>query len=117
MTSVFRACTGTRHKARSRQVTGIPLTLITLDTASPAVMPSVAGNPGMPVTNANPGQEALTTALNAQAMEEQELPAPETALPATTANNESQLGISYLNNCANQTSPGNNISVCSSDPF
>ena len=42
---------------------------ITLGVASPTVIPSVAGNPGTPVTNENPSQEALTTALNAQAME------------------------------------------------
>ena len=43
--------------------------------------------------------------------------APETAMPVTTASNESQSGTSYLNNCANQTTPCNNISMCSSDPF
>ena len=46
-------------------------------------------------------------------MEEQEL----SALPVMTASNESQLGASYLNNCAHHTTPNNNISVCSSDHF
>ena len=50
-------------------------------------------------------------------MEEQELSAPETALPVTTASNISQLGASYLNNHANQTTLGNDVSMCSSDPF
>ena len=69
---------------------------ITLDAASPTVIPSMAANPGMTVTNAKSGKKALTTPLNAQAMEEWELSAPETALPVTTASDESQLGVSYL---------------------
>ena len=76
----------------------------------------MAANPGMPVTNANPCQEALTTALDASAVEEQELSVPETALPVMTASNESQLGASYINSCTHHTSPSNNV-VCSSDSF
>ena len=83
ITSIFLTLTGTRCKTRRRQVTNILPMLITLDAASPTVIPNVAANPGMPVTNANPVQEASTTALNTQAMEEWELSAPETALPAT----------------------------------
>ena len=115
LTSIFRTLTGTRCKTRRRQVTSIPPMLITLGAASPTVIPSMAANPRMPVTNTNPGQEASTTALNAQAVEEQELSVPETALPVTTASNESQLGASCLNNCTHQTTPGINISVCISD--
>ena len=88
-----------------------------LGATSPTVMASMAANPGMPVTNTHPGQETLTMALDAPAVEEWELSVPETALPATTASNESQLGASFLNNCAHQTTPNNNISMCSSDSF
>ena len=116
-TSIFRTLTGTRHKTRRRQVTSIPPMPITLSAASPTVIPSMAANQGMPVTNTNPGQETLTTALTAPAGEEWELSVPETALPVTTASNESQLVASYINNYAHQTTPGNNISMCSLDSF
>ena len=90
---------------------------ITLCAANPTVIPSMAANPGMSVTNGNPGQKASTIVLNTQTMEELESSAPETALPVTTASSESQLGASYLNTCTHQTTLGNNISTCSSDPF
>ena len=54
LTSIFITLTGTRCKTRRRQVTGIPPMLITLGVASPTVIPSMAPNPGMSVTNANP---------------------------------------------------------------
>ena len=114
--SIFRTLTGTRHKTR-RQVTSIPPAPITLGAASPTFIPSVAANPGTSVTNTNPAKEASTAALNAPTVEEWKLLAAETALPATTASNESQLGASYLNNHAHHTSPSNKISVCSSVSF
>ena len=117
MTSIFRTLTGTRYKTRRRQVTGIPQTPITLGAASPTVIPSVAAYPGTPVTNTNPCQETSKAALDAPAAEELELSVPETALPVTTASNEGHFGASYLNNCAHQTTPNNNISMCSSDSF
>ena len=79
------------QKTRRRQVTIIPLMPITLGAASSAVIPSMAANPGTPVTITNPGQEALTTSLNTPAMEEWEFSVPETTLPTTSANNESQV--------------------------
>ena len=88
ITSTFRTLTGTRHKTRRKQVTGIPPMPITQGAVIPTVIPSVVANPETPVTNANPGQEVLTTALDAKAMKEGELSAPETALSATTASNE-----------------------------
>ena len=51
----------------------------------------------MPVTIMTQVQEALatTSVLDTPAMVEQELSVPKTGLPATTANNESQLGALY----------------------
>ena len=80
---------------------------ITLDAASPIVIPSIAANPGMPVTNTNPSKEALRTALDAPAMEELELPVPATAMAVMTASNESQLGASYLHNHTHQATQDN----------
>ena len=85
---MFRTLTGIRHKTRRRQVTSIPGMFLTLGAASSTVIPRMAANTGMPVTNANLGQEALTRDLDV--MEEQELSVTETTLPATTASNESQ---------------------------
>ena len=51
----------------------------------------MATKPETPVTNTNPCQETLMTALNAPAVEEWELSVSETALPVTTAGNESQV--------------------------
>ena len=68
--SIFRTLTGTRHKTNRRQVTSVPLTLITLGATSPTIVPSVVATPGMPVTITNPGEEVLTTAINDPAMEE-----------------------------------------------
>ena len=58
----------------------------------------------MPVTIMTSAQEALaiTSVINTPVMIEQELSVPETVLPATTANNESQLGALYLNNGIHQ---------------
>ena len=50
-------------------------------------------------------------------MVEQELSVPDTVLPVTTINNESQQNASYLNNWVHQVIPNNNVSVCSSDSF
>ena len=90
---------------------------VTLGAASPTVILSMAANPGKPENNANPGQEALTTALDAPAMEEWQLSVPETAMPVTRASNQSQLGASYLNNWAQQVTSYSNIFMCSSNSF
>ena len=99
------------------QVTSVPPTVITLGAASPTIVPSVATTLGMPVTVTSPVQEALATAVNTTALVQQELSVPETILPVTSANNESQLGGSYLHNHLNQAISSNNVSVCSSDSF
>ena len=119
ITSIFRTLTGTRCKTRRRQVTSIPPTLITPGAASPTVIPSVAATPDTHVTIMTHIQEILatTSVLNTPAMVEQELSVPETVLPETTANNESQLDASYLNNYVHQVIPNNNVSMCSSDSF
>ena len=58
ITSIFRTLTGTRHTTNRRQVTSIPPGTDNSGCRSPTVIPSMAANPGMPVTNTNPGQEA-----------------------------------------------------------
>ena len=115
----FRTLKGTRHKTRRRQVTGIQPMLITPVAASPTIIQNVAATPGMHVTIMTQVQENLAAmaVLDTQAMVEQELSVPETVLPVTTANNESQLGASYLNNCFHQVVPNNNVSMCSLDSF
>ena len=62
-------------------------------------------------------QEALaaTTVLEIPAVVEQELSVPETILAVHPANNESQLGASYRNNCIHQVIQNTNVSVCISD--
>ena len=119
ITSIFRTLTGTRQKTRRRHVTSIPPVLITPDAASPKVIQSMAATPGMPVTIMTQVQEALAaiTDLDTPAMIEQELSVPETILPVTIANNESQLGALYINNGIHQVIPNNNVSLCSSDSW
>ena len=72
--SLFRAITGTRHKTRRRQVTGILPMPIPLGVTSPTIILSVATTLDMPVTIMTPTQEALaaTTVLDMPAMVEQE---------------------------------------------
>ena len=126
LTSIFRTITGTRHKTRRRQVTGIPTMPITLGVASPTVMPSAATTMGMPVTTTTPAQEAMavTTVLDTPAIvmppiltassvseTEHELSVPDTTLPVQPAINESQLGASYLNNCIHQVVHNTSISM------
>ena len=88
---------------------------ITLGAASHTIIPSVAATLGMPVTIKSPGQEALAAVPDTRTMVEQGLSVPETALLVTLANNESQLGASYLNNHICQVIPDNNVSLCSSE--
>ena len=91
--------------------------LIPLGATIPTIVPSVAATPSMPVTIASLIQEALAAVLDTPAMVGQELSVPETILSVTTANNISQLGGSYLNNCIHQVIPSNNVSLCSSGSF
>ena len=72
---------------------------ITPGAASPTIIPSTAATLTMPVTITSHVQEALATTLDTPAKVEQELSVPETILPETSANNESQLCGSYLYNC------------------
>ena len=79
--------------------------LITLGAASPTVIPSMAATLSMPVTITNPVQEALAAVFDTPTMVKQELSVPETILPATIANNESQFSALYLNNHVHQVIP------------
>ena len=119
ITIIFTTLTGTMCKTRRRQVTSIPPMLTTLGAASPTIVPSMATILGMPVTITTQVQEGLaaTTVLDTPTMVEQELSVPETVLPVTTANNESQLGASYLINHIHQVIPNNNVFMCSSNSF
>ena len=72
------------------QVPGIPPMPITSSATSLTIVLSVAATLGVPMTKTTPGKEALTTTINNQAKEEQELSVPETILPVVTTNNESQ---------------------------
>ena len=119
ITSIFRTITGTRHKTRGRQFTSIPPMPITLGVASPTIIPSVATTQGTSVTIMTLAQEALaaTTVLDMPAMAGKELSGPETILPVHSANNESQSGASYLNNCIHQVIPNTNVSMCSLDSY
>ena len=136
LTNIFRAITGTRHKARRRQVTGIPLMPITLGVASPSKVPAAATAPDTPVTTMSPAQEALAVttvpvpataatmpptlttpaATNCATITEtdHELSVPETILLAQPTTNESQFGASYLNNCVHQVVQITSTSMCSS---
>ena len=105
------------YKTRKRQVIGIPPALITPGAASPTIIPSMAATLGMPVTTRSPVQVVLAIVLNTPARVEQKLSIPETILPVTTTNNESQLGALYLNNHVHQVIPDTNVSVCSSDSY
>ena len=71
----------------------------------------------MPEAIVTQAQEVLATAtdLGTPTRIDQEVSMPKTAQPATTTNNESQLGALYLNSHINI--PNSNISVCSSDPL
>ena len=100
---------------RRRQVTHTPPKPITLGAASSTIIPSMAATLGSSVTITSSGQEALAAVPDTPAMVEQGLSVPETAPLVTTANNESQLGASCLNNYVHQVIPDNNVSVCSSD--
>ena len=113
----MRTLTGTRHKTRRRQVTSILPVLITLVVAVPMVIPSTEATPGMPETIATQPQAVLakTTDLGTPSRVVQEVSVPETAQPATTTNNKSQLGASYLN--SHNDIPNINIFVYSSDSF
>ena len=70
----------------------------------------------MPDTIVTQAQEVLatTTDLGAPTRVDQEVSVPETIQPATTTNNESQLGASYLNSHIQQ-GINSNISVCIAD--
>ena len=110
ITIIFRPLTGTRHKTRRRKVTSIPPTPIHPGAANPTIIPSVAATSVTPVTILTQVQGALTEVLNTPEVVKQELSVPETILPVTTANKESQLGASYLNNHTLQGIPNNNVS-------
>ena len=99
-----------------RQVTSIP-PVDNCRCNRPTVIPNVAATPGMHESIMTQAQEGLatTTNLGTATIVDQEVSVPETTQPATTANNKSQLGASYLNSPINI--PNSNISVCSSDSF
>ena len=101
ITSVFQAVTGTRHKNRRRQVTGIPPTPMTMGISSPIVCTDA------PALTMPPAP--VETELKPPTM-------PESVLPMQLPTTESQLGASYIDNHSQQVAHNNtNISVCSSD--
>ena len=83
LTSIFRIITGTRHKTRRRQVTGIPPKPITPGVASPTIILAAVTTPGIHVTTMAPDQEALacTTVPDSPAIM---MPPTLTTLTATT---------------------------------
>ena len=72
ITSIFRTLTGTRHKMRRRQATGIQLTLITAGAASSTIIPDMTATPDMPVSIMTFVKKALTEVINTPAVVEQE---------------------------------------------
>ena len=92
---------------------------ITPSIASLTIILSVATTQGMPVTIKTPAHDALvaTTVLDTPAMVEQQLLVPETILPVHPATDESQLGVSYLNNCVFQVIQNTNVSMSSTDSY
>ena len=98
ITSIL-ALTGSRHKMRSRQVTGIPSTPVTMGTATPVT--------------ATDTQAILAPPVPVKAVQELTLPAPVTVIPVQPPRAESQLGGSCINNL--QVNDSSDISMCSSD--
>ena len=89
--------------------------LVTPGITGLTVTSSAAATTDMLETITTQAQEVLATTpnLGIPTTVDQEASMPETAQPATTVNNESQLGASYLN--SNISIPNSKISVCSSD--
>ena len=67
----------------------------------------------MPPTLTTPAASNLATITGTK----HELSLPETVLPVQPTTNESQLGVSYLNNHIHQVVQNKNVSVCSSNSY
>ena len=100
ITSLFQALTGSRHKARRRQVTSIPPTPVTMGSAMPATA----------------GDGKTTTALPVQVLTASELlmPVPVSEVAMQPPMVDSQLGGSYITNM-HIHNDGSNVSICSLD--
>ena len=99
-TSVLLALTGSRHKMRRRQVTGIPLTTVMMDTATPVTVTDV--------------QATTKLLVPVKTIPGSLMPVPVTVIPMQPPIVESQLGGSYINNLQVHHD-SSNISRCSSD--
>ena len=99
ITSVFWTLTGSRHKSRRRQVTGIPPTAVAIGTATQVTATDAQATPALPVP--------------VTAIPELTIPVPITIIHVQPPIVESQLGGSYINNL--QVHDSSNISLCSSD--